>query len=192
MVDCECGRLKPGISVAAAESQLTSMFAYNLLHAEKPIAKAEDQPAIKLLPAQTGLTGLRGRISTMLNVLMIAVAIVLLIGCANVAGLLLARAAARQKEIAVRLALGAARARLVRQLLTESITLSMMGGALGILLAYWGAHGLVDFAVNQADSWFRFSADIDFARAGLHTGDHPFNRPPVRNCSRYCGRCAST
>lgn len=161
------GRLKPGISVAAAESQLTAMFAYNLLHAEKPIAKAEDQPAIKLLPAQTGLTGLRGRISTMLYVLMTAVAMVLLIGCANVAGLLLARAAARQKEIAVRLALGAARARLMRQLLTESITLSLMGGALGILLAYWGAHALVDFAVNHADSWFRFSADIDWRVLGF-------------------------
>ena len=81
------GRLKSGISVTAAESQLTSIFAFNLLHAERPIASAEDQPAIKLLPAQTGLTGLRGRVSTMLYVLMIAVAIVLLIGCANVAGL---------------------------------------------------------------------------------------------------------
>ena len=161
------GRLRPGISVAAAESQLTSMFANNLLHAERPIATAADQPAIRLLPAQTGLTGLRGRISTMLYVLMIAVAIVLLIGCANVAGLLLARAAARQKEIAVRLALGAARGRLVRQLLTESITLSLMGGALGILLAYWGARGLVDFAVNDSDSWFRFSADVDWRVLGF-------------------------
>ncbi len=161
------GRLKPGVSVSAAESQLTSMFAYNLLHADRPIAKAEDRPAVKLLPAQAGLTGLRGRISTMLYVLMIAVAIVLLIGCANVAGLLLARAAARQKEISVRLALGAARMRLVRQLLTESMTLSLIGGALGILLAYWGAHGLVDFALNHEDSWFRFSADIDWRVLGF-------------------------
>jgi predicted permease len=161
------GRLKPGISVAAAESQLTSMFAYNLLHAERPIAKSEDQPAIRLLPAQTGLTGLRFRISTMLYVLMIAVAILLLIGCANLAGLLLARAAARQKEMAVRLAVGAARVRLVRQLLTESITLSLMGGALGILLAYWGAHALVDFAFSEADSWFRFSAGIDWRVLGF-------------------------
>ena len=161
------GRLKPGISVAAGESQLTALFADNLLHGERPIAKAEDQATIKLLPAQIGLTGVRDRISTMLYALMIAVALVLLIGCANVAGLLVARGAARQREIALRLALGAARARLVRQLLTESVTLSLMGGALGILLAYWGAHTLVDFAVNHGDSWFRFSADIDWRVLGF-------------------------
>lgn len=155
------GRLKPGVTAGAAQAQLSSLFLNHLIHAGKPMAKAEDAPVVTLRPAQEALTGVRQQIKPMLYALMLAVAIVLLIGCANVAGLLLARSTARQKEIAVRQALGAARSRLIRQLLTESITLSALGGGLGVLLAYWGSRALLAFAASNVRRPLGISADLD-------------------------------
>jgi predicted permease len=155
------GRLKPGVSPQSAQSQVSALFANELVHADKPMAKLEDAPAIALLPAQTALSGIRRRMSTMLYVLMLAVAIVLAIGCANVAGLQLARAGARRREIAIRQAVGAARSRLMRQLLTENITLALAGGVLGILLAVWSSHALVAFADTSGGQPTGISADLD-------------------------------
>jgi macrolide transport system ATP-binding/permease protein len=144
------GRPKPGISAKQAEAALSLLFRNETLHEQKPLFTAADAPGVNLLPAQQGLDGGRTRVLQPLYVLMLAVALVLLIACANIAGLLLARAAGRSREIAVRLVLGAKRARLVSQLLVESLLLSVMGGALGLVLALWSARGLMVLANNNA------------------------------------------
>lgn len=154
-------RLEPGVSRGQAQAAVTTLFRNDMLHGAKPLSKPEDNPAVAVLPAQSGLTGSTTEISTELYVLMMAVGIVLLIACANVAGLLLSRATARQKEIAVRLALGAGRARIVRQLLTESVFLSTIGGALGILFAIWGTHAIVSLIASNQDRPLGFSPGID-------------------------------
>jgi predicted permease len=131
------------------------------------LSEADNNPEITLLPAQTGLTGSRTQYSDPLYVLMLVVGIILLIACANVAGLMLARAAARQKEMAVRLALGAGRARVVRQLLTESVMLSVLGGALGILFAYWGAHAILSFVSSNQARPLGFATGVDLRVLGF-------------------------
>lgn len=128
---------------------------------QKTIAVPSDNPAVMLLPAQSALTGARTQYSNPLYVLMLAVGIILLIACANVAGLMLARAAARQKEVAVRLSLGAGRSRIVRQLLTESVLLSVLGGIVGIVFAYWGVHTIVSFVSSNQTRPLGFATGID-------------------------------
>ena len=155
-------RLKPGTSIETAQAKTSLVFRDEMLHGAKPLSKAADNPAIVLLPAQTGLSGERRFFSQILYVLMFAVAMVLLIACANVAGLLLARATSRQKEMAVRLAVGAGRARIVRQLLTESVMLSFSGGCLGVLFAYWGVHGMTALILGSSDRPFPFAVEPDW------------------------------
>jgi predicted permease len=145
------GRLKPGITKEQAQGELNAIcrqFQTEVIKQAPPedLLSAERwarEVRMELLPATNGIKGNLHGFVRPLTILMLVVGIVLLIACANLANLLLARAAARQKEIAVRLAIGAARSRLIRQLLTESLLLSVMSGAVGVLLASFGARALL-------------------------------------------------
>jgi predicted permease len=147
------GRLQPGVARGKAAAALQPVFAQLMRDLADALAgQPGDSPArrqgilefrLQLDPASQGLATLREQFSKPLWIVMTVVALLLLITCANVANLLLARANAREREIAIRLAIGAGKGRLMRQLMTESILLGVTGGGLGVALAYLGSSRLL-------------------------------------------------
>ncbi|HEY1496595.1 MAG TPA: ABC transporter permease [Candidatus Solibacter sp.] len=149
-------RMKPGTTLNSATSELNVLW-QQILKADpeyKPPPAWDKTAPLRdrriVLPGSAGWSFFRVQFSKPLTVLMIVVGMVLLIACANVANLLLARAAGRQKEIAVRLAIGAGRSRLVSQLVVETVVVSLLGGITGLVFAWWGIRVLVGLLPKRA------------------------------------------
>jgi putative ABC transport system permease protein len=154
-------RLQPGVTVEQARSDMTSIAR----HIEEANPITNEGLGVSVIPLREGLVS---DYHNALLILMGVVGLVLLIACANVANLLLARASTRAKEVAIRTALGAGRWRVFRQLLTESIVLGLMGGALGLTLAFWGLDLLLAAIPIEFPFWMKF--ELDSRVLGFTTG----------------------
>jgi predicted permease len=165
------GRLKPGVRMEQAKASLQP-FMHSMLEMEVREAAFSRASAfsreqflkcwIDVLPGSQGRQEFRRELSTPLWVLMAVTGVVLLIACANIANLLLARATRRQKEVAIRLAIGASRARIIRQLLIETLSLSALGGLLGIAFAFWADRALMSIYLPADSVGLNISTAPDF------------------------------
>lgn len=164
------GRLRPGITMAQAQVVLKSTFARWVTATATKEVERKDLPQLLLTNGKGGLDNLRRTYSHPMYILLAMVGMILAIACANIANLLLVRATARRREIAVRLSMGAETGRILRQLLTESVLLAMLGGVFGIAFAIWGIKLLKLLLATQSNG-FPLQAQLNWhvlsAAAGL-------------------------
>jgi predicted permease len=152
------GRLKPGVSGAAAQAALNAQLG-TAVRATMPVRPTEYLPQMDLRDGSRGLFREQARFAQPMTVLLTMVGFVLLLACANIANLMLARGTQRQREMSVRLALGSGRARIARQMLVESLMLAILGGAGGLVLGFFGSNLLPKLTEN---AWERSDFHIHF------------------------------